>query len=204
MENTQVDPEHAALFEQMFGSECKGQNVDIMDPKIKEKIKEMSSPIPIRLSESFFKLLLTIFTKIMPIATISSIIFSNVLNGSYKIDSLKDSFKVVFVDIIPKIWYMVLIAALFWVVLQTLNYLVQFTIVKFYDHQLKKMLKDYKKYSELIKDKLRKDEPSEDQQRKDLGGYTEEEIIAHAKEAVELAKRKQEETAKSETSQDNK
>ena len=42
MDSKQIDPEHAKLFEQMFGAESKGQNVDIMDPKLKTKLNEMT------------------------------------------------------------------------------------------------------------------------------------------------------------------
>ena len=200
MDSKQIDPEHAKLFEQMFGAESKGQNVDIMDPKLKTKLNEMTSPIPIKLCESFFKLLLTIFTKVIPISVMSSIVLSRVLCTPEYFDTFSSTFRAMFKIIIPAVWYMVIIAAIFWFALQTLNYLVQFIIVKYYDYKLKKCIDEYTKLHAAIANNLKK--PSDEQQRSDLGGYTEEEIIAHAKEAVRLAEEKKKASESSDNTKD--
>lgn len=192
MKNNQIDPEHAKMFEDIFGKDAKGDNVQIMDAKIKDKVKEMTSPVPLRICDSFFKLLLTVFTKILPIAVLSSIIFKEVLNNSYDFSTYTSSLTVVVKYIIPKIWYMIVITVIFWILLQILNYLVQFCIVKIYDIRIRKEIEKYQRATEVIKANLdKKDKEEAEAKRKEKnGGYTDEEIIAHAKEAVRLEEEK--------------
>ena len=70
--------------------------------------------------------------------------------------------------------------------------MVQFGIVKMYDIRIRKEIEKYQKATEVIKASLdKKDKEEAEAKRKEKnGGYTDEEIIAHAKEAVRLEEEK--------------
>lgn len=191
MDRKQIDPDHAEIFKQMFGEESQGDGVDIMDPKLKEQIKNMSSPLPLKICESFFNFLTYIFTRIMPIALISITIFSLVISGYTHLDSIRDTYITVFSVVIPKIFNIVVVVASIWIILQVINYLIQFIIVKVYDIKLKKLIKEYNVLETQIKKNLKKKDTEEEKrdqeqhERSEYGGYTRDEIIAQAKTAVE-------------------
>lgn len=195
MEDNKINPEHAKAFEELFGPDAKGGNVEIRDPRVQKKMDDMSMPIPLKLCNSFFGLLLTIFTKILPISIVGGLVLKEILINDYDFSSLANTLKLIIYFIIPKIFYMVIIACIFWVVLQTLNYFVQFFIVKIYEIQLKKLVKECEANENAIKDHLKSQDKKDDEQqeRNTFSGYTKEEILQHAKEAVaaEEAKRAQ-------------
>jgi hypothetical protein len=189
----EINPDHAKAFEEMFGPEAKGENVTIRDPKVQQKINELGTPIPLKLCNSFFKLVLTIFTKLLPCVVIGSLIAKEIFNNNFDFSSFSNSFTIILKYIFPKIIYMCITTGLLWIIIQTLNYFVQFFIVKYYDIKLKKYIKSVTINEKKIKEKLNTIDNNRDtnQNSQTFDGYTKDEIVSHAKEAVDRFKNKQ-------------
>ena len=189
-----LDPEAKLMFENLFGPDAAADWINMEnaknDPMFQKQMKQ-ASPLPLKLVDEFFKLFINAFVKVGSITVIAAIIFRSIYDSDITLTSIGDCLAVMTIFILPRIFYMLVSMGIFWVVIQTVNYLIQFGIVKIYDLQLKKSLKLHKAYVDMIKKDLKaKDEA--DPKLKKHGEYTEEEIIEHAKAAVkaEEAKRK--------------
>ena len=189
MKEKPLDPETEHMFESMFDPDAAMEKIK-NDPMFQKQMKQ-ASPLPLKLVDEFFKLFITAFVKVGSITVIAAIIFRSIYDSDITLTSIGDCLAMMTVFILPRIFYMLVSMGIFWVVIQTVNYLIQFGIVKIYDLQLKKSLKLHKAYVDMIKKDLKAKDDA-DPKLKKHGEYTEEEIIEHAKAAVkaEEAKRK--------------
>ena len=148
MKEKPLDPETEHMFESMFDPDAAMEKIK-NDPMFQKQMKQ-ASPLPLKLVDEFFKLFITAFVKVGSITVIAAIIFRSIYDSDITLTSIGDCLAMMTVFILPRIFYMLVSMGIFWVVIQTVNYLIQFGIVKIYDLQLKKSLKLHKAYVDMI------------------------------------------------------
>ena len=147
-----IDPRHAELFEEMFGANAKGENVEI-PTEYQKQIEKASAPLPLRYIDAFFTLLINIICKFIPIILIFGLVLNDVIKNDYNYFGFKNIFNFVFHEF--AIFYPVLFFAAFsWVALQLLDYAFQALVVLFYSINLNFSVKKYQKYDRAIKQRL--------------------------------------------------
>lgn len=172
------------LYSELFGKDAKGENVEV-DNKYQPDINAANQPFALKVSNSVFKIIDAIFTTVVPVCLILVQVF---LNTGFTDDFNKiNIFTFVFTKnfiftLFVIIGYILSVKAVIWVA----NILVNFIIIAIYSVILNKIVKQTEKVTEVVKDKLSKmdDADKEKQEREKYNGYTEKEIVDHAKELV--------------------
>ena len=104
-----IDPRHAELFEEMFGANAKGENVEI-PTEYQKQIEKANAPLPLRYIDAFFTLLINIVCKFIPIILIFGLVLNDLIKNDYNYFGFKSIFNLVFHEF--TIFYPVLFFAL--------------------------------------------------------------------------------------------
>jgi len=147
-----INPRHAEMFEEMFGANAKGENVEI-PTEYQKRIEKASAPLPLRYIDAFFTLLINIVCKFIPIILIFGLVLNDIMKNEYNYFGFKSVFNFIFHEF--TIFYPVLFFAAFsWLAFQILDYAFQALVVLFYSIHLNFSVKKYRKYDRAIKQRL--------------------------------------------------
>lgn len=149
----QINPEHAKMFEELFGKEAQSGTANITDPQLQDKINKINNPLPLKIVDHFFKLMINIISNIIPIVTISCVIFNDIVNNQ---NFEGGSLQYLIVKILPLVFGAVLFGILSYIVLNILNFVIQSILVAYYAHKLNQLVKQYSELDGKIKNKLKK------------------------------------------------
>lgn len=155
MENKQpqINPEHAKMFEEMFGKEAQSGIANITDPQLQAKMNKINNPLPLKIVDNFFKIIINIISNIVPIITIACIIFNDiVINQNFEGGSLA----YLFTRVLPLIFGAILFGIISYISLNILSFGIQAIFVAYYAHKLNKLVKQYSELDGKIKNKLKK------------------------------------------------
>lgn len=191
MENKrpQINPEHAKVFEEMFGKEAQAGNANITDPELQAKMNKVNNPLPLKIVDNFFKVLINIISNIIPIVTIACIIFNDVvINQNYENGILN----YLFTRVLPLVGGALLFVIISYIGLNIISFGIQAIFVAYYAHRLNILAKQYYTLDGKIKNKLKtmdKEDEKKQETFTDENGekYTAEDI---RKKTEELMKNK--------------
>lgn len=194
-----ISKKNDEIYSDLFGKDAKGENV-VIDNKNNVNLDEMNQPFMLRISNQFFKIVDMIFTTVVPCFVILMQVFVN--TGFTEDYSYVNIFKFVFesnfiISLLVVIGYIVAVKLVIWIV----NFLINFIIIAIYSTILNKIVKQSEKVSKAITEKLSKmdKQDKEKEERKKYNGFTEKEVVDHAKE---LIKKRQEEVKSEEQKPD--
>ena len=184
-----ISKKNDVLYSELFGRDMKGKNVEIGNDGV--DINELNQPFVLKLSNQVFKIIDTIFTTVVPYCMVLILLFLNIDN--IEICNRFNMFKFIFssnffISLLMIIGYIFVVKSVIWLI----NLLVNFVIVFIYSIILNSLVKRTEKTSAMISKKLAEQDAKdkENEEREKYNGYTEKEIVDHAKE---LIKKRQEE-----------
>lgn len=149
----QINPDHAKMFEEMFGKEAQSGTANIVDPQLQAKLNKANNPLPLKIIDNFFKIMINIISNIVPIVTIACIIFNDiVINQNFEGGSLA----YLFTKALPLIFGAILFGIISYIGLNVLSFGIQAIFVAYYAHKLNQLAKQYSDLDGKIKTKLKK------------------------------------------------